>query len=324
MKSISKIALLVAVLSVSIIACKKDVKDTPADDISQETLSKIAHLGFSTSNVQRVDEGYLVEGDIILSEANLNENPTSPNLRIAEVEQYRTFNLVTGLPRVIRVSSSGDVTASVSSAIDAAIARYNAQNLQLTFQRVASGGNINITVVNGGSYIASAGFPSGGNPYNEVKFNKRYAGYSAGFLTTVIAHEMGHCIGFRHTDYMNGFTPATADQKGNGDFVHADVKQYLKTIAPGTYDLIVMDPPTFSNSKRMEDFLDIQQDHAQLINEALRALGPGGILYFSTNFRKFKMDTEKINASTIQDITRASTPFDFEGRLFRYCFRIIK
>ena len=203
MKSISKNALLVAVLSVSIIACKKDVKDTPADDISQETLSKIAHLGFSTSNVQRVDEGYLVEGDIILSEANLNENPTSPNLRIAEVEQYRTFNLVTGLPRVIRVSSSGDVTASVSSAIDAAIARYNAQNLQLTFQRVASGGNINITVVNGGSYIASAGFPSGGNPYNEVKFNKRYAGYSAGFLTTVIAHEMGHCIGFRHTDYMN-------------------------------------------------------------------------------------------------------------------------
>ena len=123
---------------------------------------------------------------------------------------------------------------------------------------------------------------------------------------------------------LNGFTPATADQKGNGDFVHADVKQYLKTIAPGTYDLIVMDPPTFSNSKRMEDFLDIQQDHAQLINEALRALGPGGILYFSTNFRKFKMDTEKINASTIQDITRASTPFDFEGRLFRYCFRIVK
>ena len=203
MKKMIKPFAAICMVALTFTACKKEVATVAEDEISQETLSKISNLGFGTSNVQKIDEGYLVEGDIILSEANLNENPTSPNLRIAEVEQYRTFNLVTGLPRVIRVSSSGDVTASVSSAIDAAIARYNAQNLQLTFQRVASGGNINITVVNGGSYIASAGFPSGGNPYNEVKFNKRYAGYSAGFLTTVIAHEMGHCIGFRHTDYMN-------------------------------------------------------------------------------------------------------------------------
>lgn len=203
MKSISKIFLLIAVLSVSIIACKKDVKDAPADEISQETLAKIYNLGFNTADVQKIDEGYLVEGDIILTEANLNETPTTPRLRIAEVEQYRTFNLVSSLPRVITVSSSGSVSTNVSNAINAAIGRYNAENLQLTFQRVASNGNINITVVNGGAYIASAGFPSGGNPYSEVKFNKKYQNYSSGFLTTVIAHEMGHCIGFRHTDYMN-------------------------------------------------------------------------------------------------------------------------
>lgn len=203
MKSISKIFLLIAVLSVSIIACKKDVKDAPADEISQETLAKIYNLGFNTADVQKIDEGYLVEGDIILTEANLNETPTTPRLRIAEVEQYRTFNLVSSLPRVITVSSSGNVSTNVSNAINAAIGRYNAENLQLTFQRVASNGNINITVVNGGAYIASAGFPSGGNPYSEVKFNKKYQNYSSGFLTTVIAHEMGHCIGFRHTDYMN-------------------------------------------------------------------------------------------------------------------------
>ena len=69
--------------------------------------------------------------------------------------------------------------------------------------RVASGGNINIRVVNGGGYIASAGFPSGGNPYNTVKFNRTYQNYSLNFVTTVMAHEIGHCIGFRHTDYMD-------------------------------------------------------------------------------------------------------------------------
>jgi 23S rRNA (cytosine1962-C5)-methyltransferase len=123
---------------------------------------------------------------------------------------------------------------------------------------------------------------------------------------------------------LNGFVPSSPGKEGQGEFVHADVKQYLKTVPPGSYDIIIMDPPTFSNSKRMEDFLDIQQDHAQLINEALQALTAGGILYFSTNFRKFKLEADKIMASAIQDITRVSTPFDFEGRLFRYCYRFIK
>jgi hypothetical protein len=187
---------------VALTACKKEAK-TAEDEISQETLTQISKLGFSTSNVQKIDEGYLVEGDIVLTNANLNEMPSSPTLRIAEVEQYRTFNLVTGGTRTITVSSSGSINSSISDAIDAAIGRYNAENLMLDFQRVASNGDINVTIVNGGSYIASSGFPSGGDPYPEVKFNKRYSNYSAGFLTTVIAHEIGHCIGFRHTDYMN-------------------------------------------------------------------------------------------------------------------------
>ena len=106
--------------------------------------------------------------------------------------------------------------------------------------------------------------------------------------------------------------------------VHADVMQYLKTIPPASFDLIVMDPPTFSNSKRMEDILDIQRDHAELINDCLAALQPGGQLFFSTNFRKFVMEGEKINTTQIKDITRSTTPFDFEGRLYRYCYLITK
>ena len=107
-------------------------------------------------------------------------------------------------------------------------------------------------------------------------------------------------------------------------FIHADVLQYLKTLPPDHFDLIIMDPPTFSNSKRMEDFLDIQRDHVGLINNCLVILKPGGVLYFSTNFQKFILDKESVKTDSIKDITRATTPFDFEGKLFRYCFRIMK
>jgi 23S rRNA (cytosine1962-C5)-methyltransferase len=107
-------------------------------------------------------------------------------------------------------------------------------------------------------------------------------------------------------------------------FIHADVLQYLKKLPVAYFDLIIMDPPTFSNSKRMEDFLDIQRDHVKLINDCMAVLKPEGILYFSTNFRRFVMDTESIKAGAIKDITKATTPFDFEGKLFRWCYSITK
>jgi 23S rRNA (cytosine1962-C5)-methyltransferase len=116
---------------------------------------------------------------------------------------------------------------------------------------------------------------------------------------------------------LNGFAKSPAWQ-----FIHADVKQYLPSLPAGYFDIIVMDPPTFSNSKRMDDFLDIQRDHVAMINDCLKAMKEGGMLYFSTNSRKFILDQEKIKASDIKDITRLTTPFDFEGKYARYCFRI--
>lgn len=107
-------------------------------------------------------------------------------------------------------------------------------------------------------------------------------------------------------------------------FIHADVKQYLKTLAPNSFDLIIIDPPTFSNSKRMKDFLDIQRDYADMLNDVLAATTAGGIVYFSTNFTRFVMEPEKINATSIKDITKATTPFDFEGKLKRWCYKIEK
>lgn len=191
--------------AVVLVSCELN-EAPPQDLVSEATLSKISAMGFSTENVQRTDGGYLVEGDIILHDHDLNGSHDHKSLRIAEVEQYRTFNLVSGLPRTIVVTTSGrNITQRLSDGINAAIARYNAENLGITFVRGGSsgGGDINIRVVNTNQYIASAGFPSNGNPYNTISYARNYTNYSLGFVTTVIAHEIGHCIGFRHTDYMN-------------------------------------------------------------------------------------------------------------------------
>jgi 23S rRNA (cytosine1962-C5)-methyltransferase len=112
--------------------------------------------------------------------------------------------------------------------------------------------------------------------------------------------------------------------KNKYHFVHADVKQYVQTLKPNSFDLVIMDPPTFSNSKRMKEFLDIQRDHVELLNNVLYDITENGVVYFSTNYTKFILETEKIKASEIKDITKATTPFDFEGKLERWCYKITK
>ena len=108
------------------------------------------------------------------------------------------------------------------------------------------------------------------------------------------------------------------------EFVQADVKQWLLDQPSESYDLVVLDPPTFSNSKRMKDILDTQRDHVPMINETLRLLSPGGVLYFSTNFRKFKLDEANINAASIKNISAQTVPNDFRDKKIHYCWRMVK
>jgi len=112
--------------------------------------------------------------------------------------------------------------------------------------------------------------------------------------------------------------------KNKYHFIHADVKQYLQTLKPNSFDLVIVDPPTFSNSKRMKAFLDIQRDHAELLNKILYAISEKGVVYFSTNYSKFVLDAHNVKASAIKDITKTTTPFDFEGKLKRWCYKIVK
>jgi len=202
------ICLLFFIGMVVLFSCKKEGQPV-SQGVPQSVKDQISALGFTSTNVQKIDEGYLVEGDIIITPELLSSSPQSLFLRVGNEEQYRTTNLVKSLPRTITVSLDGRIPSAYGPVLDEMIRRYNALNLQISFQKVSSGGQINFKVAHG-SYLASSGFPSStGTPYPTVNVNTtaitQYSNSSTflGFAASIFAHEVGHCIGFRHTDYMN-------------------------------------------------------------------------------------------------------------------------
>jgi hypothetical protein len=205
LQELTRIAVLFSVLGLG--ACRQQEESIVLqEDISKQTLEKIRQMGFGTAGVQKVADGYLVEGDILLTAEQLSAQQDARLLRVGEVEQYRTTNLVTALPRTIRVAIATSLPEAYVTALDEAIARYNAQKLRCTFKRVSSGADITLSKApDNAAYLASAGFPTNGNPYKSVIINSNYLGANPGkkYLATILAHELGHCIGFRHTDYTD-------------------------------------------------------------------------------------------------------------------------
>ena len=114
-------------------------------------------------------------------------------------------------------------------------------------------------------------------------------------------------------------------QDGPHRLVQADCRQWLHDAAgePARYDLIFLDPPTFSNSKRMQGVLDIQRDHGALIEQCMRLLAPEGVLVFSTNAQRFQLHAEVAVRYRVSDISAATLPRDFERnpRIHR-CFEL--
>ena len=125
---------------------------------------------------------------------------------------------------------------------------------------------------------------------------------------------------------LNGFT-----DKKKYDFTRADCQVFLqekavaakggKLAAEELYDLIILDPPTFSNSKATSDVLDINRDWPQLVKDCLNILTPGGKLYFSTNSERIKFDISKIPPKTAagseftwKEITEQTISADFAGK----------
>lgn len=110
----------------------------------------------------------------------------------------------------------------------------------------------------------------------------------------------------------------------NHVFYQADVLKELGVRKENKemFDLIILDPPSFSNSKRMEEDLDIERDHPILIRDAMALLAPGGTLYFSTNKRKFELHSIVTSNYRVKEISQWTIPQDFHGTNIHRAFTI--
>jgi 23S rRNA (guanine2445-N2)-methyltransferase / 23S rRNA (guanine2069-N7)-methyltransferase len=117
---------------------------------------------------------------------------------------------------------------------------------------------------------------------------------------------------------LNGFS---GDQHR---LVCRDVQEFLS--APHEtekYDLAIVDPPTFSNSKRLDHDWDVQQDFVPLLQKVIAKITPGGVIYFSTNSRRFKLDEAMLSGAKLREISKQTVPEDFRNKRIHRCWRMI-
>jgi len=118
----------------------------------------------------------------------------------------------------------------------------------------------------------------------------------------------------------NGLT----DSKHN--FITSDILEFLAAAADNPmrmYDLAVVDPPTFSNSKKTAEDWEIQSRHVELLNLVHQIMRTGGVVYFSTNFRRFKFDEAALTNFEIREISKQTVPEDFRNKRIHRCWRLV-
>ncbi len=144
-----------------------------------------------------------------------------------------------------------------------------------------------------------------------------YAAAGGATTTTTVDLSSTYLKWARRNLELNGLLDA------QHSFVKADCLEWLESGRSESYDLVFLDAPTFSNSKNMAETLDIQRDHGRLIRATARLLSPEGILIFSTNFRRFRLDPDLAVEFHAEDITKRTMPPDFaRNPRIHTCFRI--
>jgi Dual-action HEIGH metallo-peptidase len=185
-----------------------------ADAELAEIVENLKEAGYPEREIAVDDDGVvMVGGDAVVTlgasreMVGLTRRGDEAQDDDASFRQYRTTNVISTAIDIICVNGAafaGD--AVLSAGLDAAIARYNAQNLSFDMTRTsgpAGGCDVVINGVLAGGSGGSAGFPVGGLPYQTINIGSGVAGYGVAVAGHVIEHELGHCIGFRHSDFYN-------------------------------------------------------------------------------------------------------------------------
>jgi 23S rRNA G2069 N7-methylase RlmK/C1962 C5-methylase RlmI len=143
-----------------------------------------------------------------------------------------------------------------------------------------------------------------------------YAAAGGAASTTTVDKSTAYAEWARENMELNGF--AGPEHK----VARSDIRAFLDRLSPSDqWDLAVVDPPTFSNTKGMEVDWDVQRDHAGMLQQLALHIAPGGHVFFSTNFRRFKLDeTAVANSYSIRDITRQTIPEDFRNQRIHKCW----
>lgn len=155
----------------------------------------------------------------------------------------------------------------------------------------------------------------------ELARGKRFLNLFAYTGTATVYAAAGGAVGTRSVDLSNTYLDwARRNLELNGCagprhvLERADCLEWVQRPVVERYDLAFVDPPTFSNSKSMQRDFDVQRDHAALLSGVLQRLEPGGLLIFSTNLRRFRLDAEALGSVEIEDWTAATLPRDFARR----------
>ncbi|MFU8803928.1 MAG: class I SAM-dependent methyltransferase [Bradymonadaceae bacterium] len=146
-----------------------------------------------------------------------------------------------------------------------------------------------------------------------------YAADGGAASTTTIDMSNTYLNRARRNMAQNGFTNHHQHR-----FVRADLLVWLEESErrKDKYDLVVLDPPTYSKSKKMERDFDIQRDHVWVLDHVKTTVRKGGVIYFSTNFRTFKFDEDALEFGRIEEITERTIPQDFRHSSPHRCWRI--
>ena len=134
-----------------------------------------------------------------------------------------------------------------------------------------------------------------------------YAARGGATQTTTVDMSKTYLDWARRNMQLNGYDNSAHE------YIQANCIEWLQQQADKReYDLIFLDPPSFSTSKRMDSTFDVQRDHVALLNSTMKLLSKDGVLIFSNNLRSFKMAADELGAFAIKDISRATLPKDFE------------